>query len=333
MKTPVIKYESDPRSISAENGLISDDFEDIVTRGTSKSFVEMFSCCASNQYDFGLDDDCRNDIFSETNSFTDDNGSMILSLRKRLLTGPVPKKDPCGNVSKVKKEIKTIDKQQIEDQGESKVRATRKSSQVKHRTIRRIKKNADTGCLRSAIYLVPGNDAVYPYIYEGGRKSSRFSRKTPKRFKTFLDSYNYAIKSGFIAAEPIKNWFQLTDESKIVSSSSKKRLLLTFIKRESAPSSDLTLERLKSRSGYRSAIYRVPGKCTGCPFIFEGGKFLGRPSHYLFSTFLDAYNYAMETNFQAESQRSNDWFKFVEDVENVTNEKELLVIFRRDDYP
>jgi hypothetical protein len=250
----------------------------------------------------------------------------MLSLKKRFQNGPLQKKD-ITKVLKGNKRIKTIHNKRGKEG--RKMPPVKKRSQLKKMTIKSIKKNTRAGFLKSAIYRKPGN-VVYPFVYEGGRKASKFRPKEDsKRFKTFLDAYNCAINAGFVTTEPIKDWFQLIEESAI--SSSSKRLLLTFNERDFALSSNFTHDNINSQSGYRSAIYRAPGKCIGCPFIFNGGKFLGRPSHFLFSTFLDAYNFAMKNGFDAERHKSDDWFGFVGNVENVTNEKELLVTFRRDD--
>jgi hypothetical protein len=76
----------------------------------------------------------------------------------------------------------------------------------------------------------------------------------------------------------------------------------------------------------RAAIFRAGGESHEFPFIFEGGRMFGKPPHH-FASFLDAYNFATENQFEAETHKVEEWFKFVEEAESDTEEKKLLAVF------
>lgn len=193
--------------------------------------------------------------------------------------------------------------------------------------------------LRSAIYRTPGRVAC-PFSYEGG-KSVKFLGKSTKRFETFLDGYNHAISKGFIVASPVEDWFAFVDEAE--TKGSKKKLLSTFMKADGAPSFNSLSQSVKSmkitsntytqplQTSYRTAIFRLAGEDNDFPFVLEGGKMYGKPPH-VFGSFLDAYNFATDKDFEPEAHRVQDWFKFVEDAEIPCEEKKLLAVFRRSAY-
>jgi len=53
-----------------------------------------------------------------------------------------------------------------------------------------------------------------------------------------------------------------------------------------------------------------------------------KPPHH-FASFLDAYNFATENQFEAETHKVEEWFKFVEEAESPTETKKLLAVFWR----
>ena len=201
-------------------------------------------------------------------------------------------------------------------------------------------KRSSNIALRSAIYRTPGRIAC-PFSYEGG-KSVKFLGKSTKRFGTFLDAYNHAIKNGFIVASPVEDWFAFVHEAEM--KGSKKKLLSTFMKADGGSSSSSSLSQsvknLKItsntytqplQSSYRTAIFRLAGEDNDFPFVLEGGKMYGKPPH-VFASFLDAYNFATDKDFQPEAHRVQDWFRFVEDAEIPCEEKKLLAVFRKSAY-
>lgn len=194
--------------------------------------------------------------------------------------------------------------------------------------------------LRSAIYRTPGRIAC-PFSFEGG-KSVKFLGKSTKKFETYLDSYNHAIKNGFIVATPVEDWFAFVQDAEFMGS--KKKLLSTFMKADGgSPSFNSLSQSVKAmnstsnhytkplQTSYRTAIFRLPGDDNDYPFVLEGGKMYGKPPH-VFASFLDAYNFATDKNFEPEAHRVEDWFKFVEDAEVPCQEKKLLAVFRRSAY-
>ena len=125
--------------------------------------------------------------------------------------------------------------------------------------------------------------------------------------------------------------FDLSASSSISKSSSRNSLTRSMnntTPKNNGGGTEAQVTGMEPNSYLRAAIFRAAGSSQDFPFIFEGGRMFGKPPHH-FASFLDAYNFATENQFEAEAHKTEDWFKFVEEAESDSEEKRLLAVFSK----